>query len=90
MNETILWLLYLVSAAAGFAAVHKLGWRIVPAMLAGTLVTLAGWALLYLLTAEDQRPAFWKLDLSLNASFGLIFAGVGAALAFALPHLRKG
>jgi hypothetical protein len=90
LNETILWLLYLVSGTAAFAAVHKLGWRIVPSMLAGTLVTIAGWAVLYLLAAEDVRPAFWKLDLSLNASFGLIFAGVGAALAFALPHLRRG
>jgi hypothetical protein len=90
LNETILWLLYLMSAAAGFAAVHKLGWRIVPAMLAGAAISVAGWAVLFLLTADDQRPAFWKLDLSLNASFGLIFAGVGAALGFALPHLRRG
>ena len=84
MNETLLWLLYLVSAIVAFLTVQRLGWRIVPSMLAGTLVTLIGWVPLYLLTAEDQRPEFWRLDLSLNASFALIFAGVGAALAFAM------
>ena len=84
MNETLLWLLYLVSAAVAFLAVQKLGWRLVPSMLAGTLVTVLGWLVIYLLTAEDKRPDFWRLDLSLNASFALIFAGAGAALAFAM------
>ena len=84
MNETLLWLLYLVSAVVGFLMVQRLGWRLVPSMLAGTLVSVLGWVLIYLLTAEDQRPDFWRLDLSLNASFALIFAGAGAALAFAL------
>jgi uncharacterized membrane protein len=84
LNETLLWLLYLVSAALAFLAVQKLGWRLVPSMLAGTLVTVLGWLVIYLLTAEDKRPDFWRLDLSLNASFALIFAGAGAALAFAM------
>ena len=84
MNETLLWLLYLVSAVTAFLIVQKLGWRIVTSMLAGTAVTVVGWALIFALTAEDQRPEFWRLDLSLNASFALIFAGAGAALAFAL------
>ena len=85
MNETLLWLLYLVSAVVAFLAVQKLGWRIVPSMLAGTFVTVrrAGCRSI-VLTAEDKRPDFWRLDLSLNASFALIFAGAGAALAFAL------
>ena len=84
MNETLLWLLYLVSAIVGFLTVQRLGWRLVPAMLAGTLITVLGWLPIFLLTAEDKRPAFWRLDLSLNASFALIFAGAGAALAFAM------
>ena len=84
MNETLLWLLYLVSGVVGFLAVQKLGWRIVPAMLAGTLVTVLGWVPIFLLTAEDKRPPFWRLDLSLNASFALIFAAAGAAIAFAM------
>jgi uncharacterized membrane protein len=84
LNETLLWLLYLVSAAVAFLTLQKLGWRLVPSMLAGTLVTVLGWLVIYLLTAEDKRPDFWRLDLSLNASFALIFAGAGAALAFAM------
>ena len=86
MNETLLWLLYLVSAVVAFLTVQKLGWRIVPSMLAGTLVSIAGWALIFALTAKDDRPAFWRLDLSMNASFALIFAGAGAAIAFALKN----
>ena len=86
MNESLLWLLYLVSAAAAFLTVHKLGWRIVPSMLAGAVVSAIGWAFLYLATAEDKRPAFWRLDLSLNVSFAVIFAGAGAAAAFALSR----
>ena len=86
MNETLLWLLYLVSAAVAFLTVQQRGWRIVPSMLAGTVVTIVGWGLIFLLTAEDKRPAFWRLDLSLNASFALIFAGAGAAIAFAMKR----
>ena len=86
MNETLLWLLYLVSAAVAFFTVQTLGWRIAPSMLAGTLVTKLGWGLIFLLTAEDKRPAFWRLDLSMNASFALIFAGAGAAAAFAMKN----
>jgi hypothetical protein len=84
LNETLLWLLYLVSAVVAFLTVQKLGWRIVPSIFAGTAVSVVGWTLLYALAAEDNRPEFWRLDLSLNASFALIFAGAGAALAFAL------
>ena len=84
MNETLIWLLYLASGAVAFAAVHKAGSRLVPAMLAGTMITILGWGLLYLLTAEDKRPDFWRVDLSLNASFALVFAGAGAAIAFAM------
>lgn len=88
MNETLLWLLYLVSAVVGFLTVQRLDWRLVPAMLVGTLVSIVGWALLFLLTGEDKRPEFWRLDLSLNASFALIFAGAGAALAFAMKDRK--
>ena len=89
MNETLLWLLYLVSAVTAFLTVQKLAWRIVPSMFAGTAVTVVGWALIFLLTAEDKRPPFWRVDLSLNASFALIFAGAGAALAFALRQREE-
>ena len=86
MNETILWLLYVVGAVAAFAAVQKLGWRIVPATIVATVPTLLGWIVIYLLTAEDKRPVWWRVDLSLNLSLALIFAACGAAAAFALQY----
>ena len=86
MNETILWLLYVAGAAVAFAAVRRLDWRIVPSTIAGTVPTLLGGGLIYLLTAEDKRPAWWRVDLSLNLSFALIFAACGAAAAFALQY----
>ena len=89
MSETLLWLLYLLSAAAAFAAAYRLGWRIVPSTLVGTLVTIIGWAVIYPAAAEDKRPVWWRLDLSLNASFGLIFAAAGAALAFAILYRNE-
>jgi hypothetical protein len=58
-------------------------------MFAGTLITVAGWALLYFLTTADERPAWWKLDLSLNACFGLIFAAAGAALAHLIRFRQR-
>ena len=89
MNETLLWLLYLVSAVTAFLTVRRLGWRISPSMLAGAAVTAVGWAIIYALTSEENRPEFWRVDLSLNASFALIFAGAGAALAFALKNREQ-
>ena len=80
MSETLLWLLYLLGAALAFGLVARLDFRIAPAMIAGTLVTALGWTALYFATAAEQRPPFWRVDLSLNLSFALIFAGVGAAV----------
>ena len=86
MNETILWLLYVFGAAVAYAAVQKLGWRIVPSTIAGCVPTLLGWLVLYALTAKDDRPNWWRVDLSLNLSFALIFAACGAAVAFAMQY----
>ena len=52
------------------------------------LLTGAGWALLYRLTEEEKRPDWVRLDLSLNVTFGLIFAGIGAALGWWLQTRR--
>ena len=84
MTDTWLWVGYLVSAAAAFYAVRNKGWPIVPATIAGALITVIVWALLILTTAPDKRPAFLTVDLGLNGSFGVIFAGAGAALAMFL------
>ena len=79
-----MWLLYLVSGLVAFLAVYRLKWRIVPSMIVGTLPTAIGWVLLYYTTPSDDRPAWFNVQLSLNACFGLIFAAAGAALAFYL------
>jgi peptidoglycan/LPS O-acetylase OafA/YrhL len=84
LNETLLWLLYCVSGLVAFAAIYYGRWRISFAVLAGVLVTGAGWALLYYLTDEQKRPYWLQLDLWLNLSFGLIFAALAGALAWRL------
>jgi uncharacterized RDD family membrane protein YckC len=84
LNETVLWLAYLASALTAFLLVVKLGRRIVPSILAGAFISLVAWGLLYLFTAEDLRPSFWRVDLSLSVSFAVIFAGAGAAIGFAV------
>jgi hypothetical protein len=84
LTDSLLWLLYSAGAAIAFALIHRLGWRIVPSMIVATIPTLLGWIALFLGMAEEDRPAWWRLDLSLNLSFALIFAAAGAAVAFAL------
>ena len=86
MNETLLWLLYLVSAAVAFVSRPE-------ARLADRAVDLGGTghdhrlALIYPFTGEEKRPDFWRVDLSLNASFALIFAGA-ARRWLAMQHRR--
>jgi hypothetical protein len=81
LNETLLWLLYCVGGVLAFSAIYYWRWRIFFAVLAGGVLTGAGWALLYRLTDEEKRPDWVRLDLSLNLTFGLIFATAGAMLA---------
>jgi hypothetical protein len=89
LNETLLWLLYCVSGLLAFASVHKSGWPIGLALLWGLLITGAGWALIYQLTEEEKRPDWVQLDLTLNLTFGLIFAAAGAGLAKYLITRRE-
>ena len=89
MNETLLWLLYCVSGLLAFASVYKSGWPIGLALLWGPLITGAGWALIYELTDEEKRPDWVQLDLTLNLTFGLIFAAAGAGMAKYLVTRRK-
>jgi len=89
LTDTLLWVAYLLSAAAAFYAVHGKAWPIVPATLAGTAITVIVWALLVLTAKPDEKPAFLTTDLGLNFSFGLIFAAAGAALAMFLKVRRE-
>lgn len=88
MTDSLLWLLYCIGAAVAFVLIHRFGWRIVPSMIVAAIPTLLGWTVLFLGTAEEDRPAWWRLDLSLNLSFALIFAAAGAAVAFTLKSRR--
>lgn len=89
MNETLLWLLYLVSGITAFAASYYWRWRIALAVLTGGLITAIGWLLLFRFTDEEMRPEWVRLDASLNLTFGLIFAGLGAALGWRLVQRRN-
>lgn len=80
MNETLLWLVFLASGAVAFAAIYYWRWRIALAILAGGLITAIGWLLIFRFTNEEMRPDWVRLDVSLNVTFGLIFAVFGAAL----------
>ena len=80
MNETLLWLGYCISGGLAFAAIYYWRWRIVLAVAAGALVTAIGWLLLFRFTDEAMRPDWIRVDLSLNLTFGLMFAVFGAAL----------
>jgi hypothetical protein len=51
---------------------------------------MIGWILIFRFTDEEKRPEWLKLDLSLNLTFGLLFACFGAALAWWLLRRRRG
>ena len=86
MTDGVLWLLYCIGGVVALALVLRRGWRIVPATLVGAIPTLLGWLALYFTIAEEDRPTWWRLDLSMNLSFAIIFAACGAAAAFALQY----
>jgi hypothetical protein len=90
LNETLLWLAYLLSGITACLLVLRLGWRNVPSILAGAVVSIVAWGLIYLFTAEGLRPSFWRVDLSLSVSFAVIFAGAGAAIGFAMKGRKTG
>ena len=90
MNETLLWLLYCASGLLAFLVTYKLRGRPIFAALAGGLLTGAGWSLLYAMTEVDQRPDWVQLDLSLNLTFGLIFAAAGAGIGRWMLSRRDG
>jgi ABC-type Fe3+-siderophore transport system permease subunit len=88
LTDALLWVAYLLSAAGAFYAVRKRRWPIVPATIAGALLTVIVWAILVLTAKPEARPNFLTVDLSLNGSFGVIFAAAGAALAMFLNQRR--
>ncbi len=85
MSENLVWLVYLVSGAIAFALVRFRGWKITPAILGGTVISLVMlWLPLHQLTPRDEANYWFQVELALNGTFCVIFAGAGAAIAFAL------
>lgn len=85
----LLWLTYLVSGAVAFALVYSLGWRLVLSMLAATFVGVV-LALVVMFAFPKEDASYWfQVDLVLNGSLSLIFAGVGAAIAYALRERHE-
>jgi hypothetical protein len=80
LSETLVWLLYFIAGGLAFAAVFHLRWRIVTAMVLPTVFVTVVYYLLIELGKEENEPSWINVDLALNASFALIFAGAGAAL----------
>jgi hypothetical protein len=89
LNETLLWLLYFLSGGLAFAATYRWRWKILLAVLSGGLITTIGWLLIFHFTQEEKQPHWLRLDLSLNVTFGLIFAAGGAALGQRLYARRE-
>jgi hypothetical protein len=86
--EALSWLAWLVSAAVAFVLVHRQGWRLVGAMVAGTAAGLLLSLLVMLVTPKDDASYWFQVELTVNGSMSLIFAGAGAALGHALRASR--
>lgn len=89
MSETLIWFLYLVGAALAFAAVYYRNWRITLAMLVSAAIATFLWYVLVQLGKEDDEPTWMTVELTMNASFALIFAGAGAGVAAWLKSRRR-
>lgn len=89
MTDKLLWLVYLVSGVVAFALVYRLGWKLALSMLAATLVGVV-LALIVMLAIPKEDPNYWfQIELVMNGSLSLIFAGVGAAIAYALRERHE-
>ena len=89
MSETALWLVYFLAGVIAFGLVHFRRWPISLSMIVAGAASLAIWLLSILFMSEDNTPAWFEVELALNGTLALIFAGLGAGLAHALPLLRK-
>lgn len=89
MSNAAFWLVCLVSGAIAFAGVYYQGWRIFVAMIAGAGAALILSVPLLALTPAGDRSPWFQVELTMNASVGLIFAAAGSAIGFALRNARR-
>ncbi len=84
MNETLLWLMYILGGVGAYALVRFRGWAITPSTLLPGIVGTALWHVAVELGKEENEPAWINVDLAMNFSFFLIFAAVGAGLGMVM------
>lgn len=89
MSEALAWLLYLLAGALAFAAVYYKNWPNTLSMLFATVVTMLVWYAAIELGKEANEPTWVNIELALNASFALIFAGAGAGLGMWLRSRKR-
>jgi len=89
LSEAALWLNYCLSAGIAFAAIYRGRWRVVPAMLLGTAVTLAIWLIVSLASGGTFDDPWLEPALIINGCFSLLFAGAGAAFGYSATTFRK-
>lgn len=87
MTNTLLWLVYVVSGVVAFILVYRQRWRLFTSMLAGTGVGILLSLLVLVAFPKDANPWF-QVELAMNGSLSLIFAGAGAAIAYAIRESR--
>lgn len=84
MNENLLWLLYVIGGGLAYAAVRYRRWPLTLAILAPAAAGTLIWYLAVELGKEENEPSWINVDLAVNFSFFLIFAGAGAAIGMFL------
>jgi hypothetical protein len=89
MNENLLWLLYILGAGGAFTAVRYQRWPLTLAILAPAFVGTLIWYLAVELGKEENEPAWINVDLAVNFSFFLIFAGAGAAIGMFIRDRQR-
>ena len=89
MNETLLWLLYIIGGGGAFALVRYRRWPITASTLVPSVMGTALWYVAVELGKEKNEPAWMNVDLAMNFSFFVIFGSVGAGLAMFLRTREK-
>lgn len=86
MSEAALWLNCGLAAAIAFMLTYLRRWRIAPAIFAGAAATLATFLIVAVARGVSLDDPLLEAELVINASFGVIFAGIGAAAGSAMKQ----
>lgn len=89
MSTFAFWIVCLASAGAAFAMVYVNGSRLVTAMVVGAAAGFLLSLLTLWLMSNDEVGYWFDVQLALNGSVGLIFAGAGAAIGYAMKSSRE-